>query len=255
VPHGPIGPVRSFVLDRRAATIGCSKKAENATVIGATRWVVIAFALAGCGTSVEASPSASSAQSLPPALAAGTYTSNAFQPPVTFTLPGGWWIPSDSANYLGLQPVTSDAIGVHLFRDPLAASQDLACPSSAEPGVGGLSTELATWIRGLEGLEVSTPRMATVGDLRGVELDIAIAADWAASCPFANGLPTVPLFVGPNDGLRWVVAGNERLRLWLLDVPGGGTVVVDIDAFDGSLMDSLLVEAAPIVRSFGFQTP
>ena len=224
-------------------------------MIPVARWVFIAVLIAGCGASGATSPGASQAASLPPALAPGTYASRVFQPPVTFTLPAGWWIPSDSANYFGVQPVTSDAIGVHLFRDPIAASQDLACPTAAEPGIGSTSGELATWIRGLDGLEVSDPRMATVGGLRGVELDIAITADWAASCPFADGLPTVPLFVGPNDAFRWVVAGNERLRIWLLDLPDGGTVVVDIDAFDGTLMDALLADAAPIVRSLEFATP
>ena len=52
-----------------------------------------------------------------------------------------------------------------------------------------------------------------------------------------------------------MVAGNERLRLSLLDVPGGGTVVVDIDAFDGTLMDDLLAAATPIVQSLSFATP
>ena len=216
--------------------------------------MLAAVMLAGCGGPGSDTPSAGQAGSLPPALPAGTYTSSAFQPPVTFTLPAGWWVPSDSGDYFGLQPVASDLIGVHLFRDPLAASQDLACPTTAEPGVGSLSADLAAWIRGLDGLVVSNPRLATVGGLRGVELDVAIADGWTASCPFADGLPTVPLFVGKGD-FRWVVAGNERLRLSLLDVPGGGTVVVDIDAFDGSLMDALLVEALPIVQNLSFEVP
>ncbi len=95
----------------------------------------------------------------------------------------------------------------------------------------------------------------TVGGLRGTELDVAIASGWKASCPFANGLPTVPLFVGSDGQLRWVIAGSERLRLDLLDVPGGGTVVVDTDTFDGTLWDQLLAVATPIVQSFRFATP
>jgi hypothetical protein len=216
------------------------------------RFVLAVALLAGCGAPATGAPQGGS---LPPALPAGTYTSSAFQPAVTFTLPAGWWVSSDSADYLGLQPVASELTGVHFFRDPLAASQDLACPTIAEPGVGTLSADLAAWIRGLDGLVVSNPRLATVGSLRGVELDVAIAADWTASCPFADGLPTVPLFVGEGDSFRWVVAGNERLRLSLLDIPGGGTVVVDIDAFDGSLMDSLLLEAGPVVQGLSFAVP
>jgi hypothetical protein len=202
--------------------------------------------LASCGAAATPAPS------LPPALAAGTYTSGAFQPQVTYTIPDGWWNPSDGAAFFSLQPVTSDLVGIHLFRDPLPASQDPTCPTAAEPGVASTSLALAAWIRSLPGLIVSNPRLVEVGGLRGTEIDVAIRSDWTQSCPFANGLPTVPLFVGSDGQLRWVVAGSERLRLSLLDVPGGGTVVVDIDAFDGSLWEDLLAAATPIVRSFVF---
>ena len=214
--------------------------------------ILAAVLLAACS---NAPATATPAPTLPPALAPGTYTSAAFQPAVTYTVPNGWRVASDSSDYFALQPVNSEITGIHFFRDPQAASQDPTCPTSAEPGVGTGSLELATWIRGLPGFVASSPRMVTVGGLRGVELDLALNTGWTASCPFANGVPTVPLFVGSNGSLRWVVAGNERLRLSLLDVPGGGTVVVDIDAFDGTLMDELLAAATPIVQSLKFATP
>ncbi len=186
------------------------------------------------------------------AMPAGTYASKAFKPAVTFTVPVGWDNPDDAADYLRLRPVGSDVVGIHLFRDPVAASQDKACPATAEPGVGGTSSQLAAWIRGLAGLTVSDPKIATIGGLRGVELDIGIKAGWTTSCPFANGSPTVPLFVGQNASYRWIVAGSERLRIYLLDVPSGGTVVVDVDAFEGSLIDQFLALAAPVVASLSF---
>ena len=205
----------------------------------------LALALAGCGA-VTPAPSG------PTALPAGTYTSRGFQPPVTYTVPAGWWNRTDRADFLSLQPVNSDLVGIYLFRDPLPMSQDPTCPTAAEPDVATTSLALAAWIRSLPGLVVSNPRLVEIGGLRGTELDVAIRPDWTASCPFANGVPTVPLFVGADNQLRWVVAGSERLRLSLLDVPGGGTVVVDIDAFDGSFWDDLLAAATPIVRSFVF---
>ncbi|HJW22681.1 MAG TPA: hypothetical protein VJ506_09650 [Candidatus Limnocylindrales bacterium] len=195
------------------------------------------------------------APSRPATLPAGTYQSRAFQPQLTFTLPAGWWVAADSADFLQLAPVDSDQLGIYLFRDPSAASQATACPLSPEPGVGGLSTDLSTWIRGRPGFVTSNPRLAQVGGLRGVELDVGIVDSWTASCPFANGAPTVPLFVDEPARLRWVVAGSERLRLSLLDVPGGGTVVVDIDAFDGSLWDDFVNRATPIVQGFRFASP
>ncbi|MFH0751685.1 MAG: hypothetical protein V2B17_07595 [Chloroflexota bacterium] len=217
----------------------------------------VAALAAGCaGAPGAATPVPTSVPTpVPSALPAGTYTSSAFQPAVTYTVPAGWWIVSDSSDYFALQPVASDITGIHLFRDPLAAAQDAACPTTAEPGVGTLSLELATWIRGLPGMIASSPRIVTIGGLRGVELDLALNTGWTASCPFADGIPTVPLFVGSDGGLRWVVAGSERLRVALLDVPGGGTVVVDVDAFDGTLMDELLAGATPIVQSLSFATP
>jgi hypothetical protein len=221
------GPVRSFV----ARVLVCTA-------------LVAACAPAGAG------PGASGPQ--PSGLAPGTYTANAFEPAVTFTVPGGWEMPSDGPAYLQLRPVGSEVIGIHLFRGPVAASQDPSCPETAEPGVGSTSSELAAWIRGRPGLVVSAPKLASVGGLRGVELDLRITQGWIPSCPFANGSPTVPLFVGANGQYRWVVAGNERLRLYLLDVPSGGTLVVDIDAFDGTLMEALLAAATPIVQSFTF---
>ncbi len=211
--------------------------------------VAMALSLAACG-GAAGTPAASGPVGSP--LPAGSHTSAAFQPAVTFTVPDGWELATDSPTYLQLRPLGSEVVGIHLFRDAVAASQDASCPSIAEPGVGAGSTELVAWMRGLKGLVVSTPAMVTVGGLRGVAVDVGIAAGWTESCSFANGLPTVPLLVGKANDLRWVMAGNERLRMYLLDVPAGGTVIVDVDAFDGTLIDSLLGGAAPIVKSFQF---
>lgn len=210
--------------------------------------LALLLAVAACGGST-ATPAASSPTAS--ALPAGTYTSTAFRPSVTFTLPDGWVIAEDRPGYFQVRPVESDLVGLHLFRDVFAASQDPACPTTAAPGVGRTSTEIVTWIRGLAGLSVAAPVMVDVGGLRGVGVDIAIAAGWTQSCSFANGVPTVPLLTD-GAGLRWVVAGSERLRLYVLDVPDGGTVIVDLDAFDGDLYDSLLKVGAPIVKSLEF---
>ena len=212
--------------------------------------VVAVTVASGCGGS--ASPTAATAAPRT-ALPGGTYTSRAFAPPITYTLPDGWLIADDSPDYFALQPVTSDAIGIYVFRSPVAASQDADCPVTPAPGVGTTATDLTGWIRSLPGLVAVEPIVVTRGGLVGFQLDVAIVAGWTPSCPFANGLPTVPLFVSTTTaGFRWVVAGSERLRLTILDVPGAGTVVIDIDAFEGSLMDGFLPAAAPIVETMRF---
>jgi hypothetical protein len=209
---------------------------------------LVALVLAACSSAAAPSPS----PSLAPA-PGGTVTSSLFQPAVTATLPSGWELATDEASYLLLRPAGSETLGIHLFRDPQAASQDGSCPESPEPGVGTTSSELSAWIRELPGLSVSDPRLATVGGLRGTVLDLGIAKDWSASCPFANGLPTVPLIVAPG-GIRWVMAGGERLRLYLLDVPSGGTVAIDVDDFVGDQIDTLIGESLSIIQSMSFAT-
>lgn len=181
-------------------------------------------------------------------------TSRAFQPALTYTLPTGWENPADAADFFQLRPTGSESEGIYVFRDPKPASQDATCPETAQPLVGGTSRDLVAWIRALPGLVVSDPAPVTIGGLSGETIDVGIVNGWTTSCPFANGLPTVPLFVGANGDYRWVIAGTERLRLAVLDAPGG-TVVVDIDSFDGQNVDGLLAAADPIVKSFSFAKP
>jgi hypothetical protein len=203
---------------------------------------------AGCSGSGTATATPASRQALP----AGTYASTTFRPVATFTLPAGWLITEDSAELLALQPVTSDSVGIYVFRSPRAASQQADCPTAAAPDVGSKAKDLVDWIAALPGLAAGERTSVAVGGLAGFQVDVSIAAGWTASCPFADGLPTVPLLVGGSSGLRWVVAGSERLRLSVLDVPAGGTVVVDVDAFDGTLFDGFLPVAAPIVEGLRF---
>lgn len=213
---------------------------------------VLSFALVPALTRPAATATPAPGSPQPVALAPGTYASQVFRPTVTYTVPDGWAVGADTAPYFQLFPVSSDVVGIHLFRDAKAASQDPACPDTAAAGVGTSAKELVEWIRGRPGLVVGDPKPVTVGGLSGQEIDVAIKEGWAASCPFADGAPTVPLITSGTGSFRWVVAGNERLRLDILDVPGGGTVIVDIDAFDGRLMDELLTMATPIVESFSF---
>ncbi|HYO43311.1 MAG TPA: hypothetical protein VES19_08950 [Candidatus Limnocylindrales bacterium] len=215
--------------------------------------VAVALFVAACGGSVPP-PAASPAASAPAATAmpAGTYTSVAFQPAVTFTVPDGWVIAGDSAKFFQLSPAGNEIDGIYLFRDAAAASQDPSCPDEEEPGVGRTSVGLVTWIRSLPGLTVSNPAMATIGGLPATSIDAGIAEGWKQSCSFANGSPTVPLFFGGASGYRWIVYGTERMRLYITDLPSGGTVTVNINTIDGPYIDQLIAQSLPIVKSMTF---
>ncbi len=217
----------------------------------------VTLLVAACGggslpPAANATPAQSAASTTPP-LAAGSHATAAFTPALTFTVPDGWSLVEDSSLYAQLAPIGSDGVGIHVFRDAAAASQDATCPTSTEPGVGSTSSELVAWLRSLPGLIVSTPALVTVGGLSGSSVDIGIAQGWSQSCPFANGIPTVALITFGSTG-RWVMSGDERLRMYILDVPGGGTVIVDIDDFYGDAIDTFIPTAAPIIRTFVFAT-
>ena len=107
---------------------------------------------------------------------------------------------------------------------------------------------------GLKALKVGTPRLATIGGLPGTELDLEIAAGWTQSCSFANGQPTVALLLGEQAAYHWVMYGTEKMRLTILDGPGGKPILVAVDATEGALFDDLAVNAAPIVKTFAFRT-
>lgn len=221
-----------------------------ATTIALALALALAVTACGGGASASAAPSASGGKLLP----AGTYTSLAFTPAVTYTVPDGWENLTDTRAYFQLRPYGSEVAGIHLFANPLASLQDAVCTSAPDLAVGKTSTDLVAWIRARPGLVVSSPAMTTVGGLPGVSIDVGIKDGWTESCPFANGNPTVPLFNGGDAGYHWIVVGNERLRLYVLDLPAGGTLVVDIDAFDGTLMDGLIGQGLPIVKSLTFKT-
>jgi hypothetical protein len=203
--------------------------------------------LASCGLGSDAAGSP-----LETPLPAGEHTTTAFQPAVTFTVPAGWVLADDTAGYLQLRPADQDVLGIHVFRGATAASQDASCPIEPAAGVGTSSVALVTWMRGLDGLLASSPALVQIGGLRGSSIDLGIANGWTASCSFANGVPTVPLLVEQGTGLRWVLAGGERLRLYLLDLPGGETLLVDIDDFEGSQLSAFMGQAVPVVTSMKF---
>lgn len=206
------------------------------------------LAVSGCNLLAPASPTPAPGPTLVP-LPAGPYTSQVFKPATTVTLPGGWAVPEDTTTYLQLQPLAFSQGGIHFFRDPKAASQDASCPRTAAPGVATSALGLSNWIRARPGLVVTDPRPSTVAGLPAVEIEIRIINGWTISCPIAGGLPTVPLLVGATGEYTWIVAGSERLRLDLIDLPGGGLLVVDIDDFQGDSYANLLAAATPILAS------
>jgi hypothetical protein len=183
-------------------------------------------------------------------LASGRHSTAWLKPGISYVVPAGWSA-TDTVNRLGLTNGIGDG-GVFVFSSPQALSQGVDCPTAAEPGVGHTAADLVQWIKGLPGLTVSTPKQVSIGRRQATELELRVASKWTSTCPFSNGLHAVPLFYDATAELGWWMAGDEILRLDILDAPGGGTVVIDIDSFDGTSYPGLLSVGDTITKSITF---
>lgn len=232
------------------------------------RAIVIAFGLvvalitAGCSGAATPGPQASATPDLGPCpadagtcvgpLSPGDHASRSFVPTFGYTVPSGWRNDADLPGYFYLRPVGFDQGGIYLFRDIAIASQDPACPMVAADDIGRTAKDIVDWIAAAPGLAASRPEAVEVGGLDGWTTEVSLASDWTTACPFADGIPSHPLFV-TGDGIYWAIAGSERLRLTIADLAAGGTVTVDVDAFFGADYPALATAAAPIVRSIEFR--
>jgi hypothetical protein len=168
----------------------------------------------------------------------GTYTSQRFEPALTFTVPAGWnnsWDTSGGFRLWapGWVPGTTlfNYPGVGVRRDPRPNEQ--GCFGAA---VGTSAIEVARWVANHPAIATKGPSPVEVGGLTGYVLDVSLADTWRESCP---GTPAIWLFddISLRDG--------DTMRLILLDLPEGGSILIWIDE-DREV-------AMPVVRSFLFE--
>jgi hypothetical protein len=188
----------------------------------------------------------------------GMHRSVLLQPPLTYTVPVGWFGVEDGTGEYALKFGGADTDdGLFLFRDPVAHSQLPDCPMTADPKVGTSPKELVDWIASLPGLVATPPKAVTVGGLAGFGLEVRVAPSWTHACPYSQGDPVVPLIVGsaPGSDLDWGVGGTGRMRIYLLDAGGGGRIWIDVETIDGGRFDQLAERSTPVIESFVFSAP
>jgi hypothetical protein len=197
-------------------------------------------------------------------LTAGTHTSRAMHPALTYTVPAGWFnkfdepggyglLPENTANMASLNSGGFGVTTVEVQRDLVVARADCV-EGETEPGVGTTASAMVQALAARPGLATTEPAPITVGGLTGFTIDITIAPDWTKPCPYSEGRPDVPLVTDPRatpgTGLHWTaerVTDGSFTRYIILDVPGGGTVLI---APSGP--PSFVSEAMPVIESFQF---
>ncbi|HSG85083.1 MAG TPA: hypothetical protein VLA23_01995 [Candidatus Limnocylindrales bacterium] len=224
--------------------------------------LALAAVVAGCAGATATPPPPSRGPDLEPCpptggtcvgpLVPGDHVSRSFVPQFAYDVPSGWRNDTDLPGNYYLRPVGFDVGGIYFFRDMAIASQDPTCPRIAATGIGTSAKEIVDWIAAAPGLQASRPESVDLGGLDAWRVEVALAADWTFACPFADGIPSHPLFVA-ESGIYWAMADTEQLQLTIADLPEGGTVAVDIDAFFGADYQALRQAADPIVRSIEFR--
>jgi hypothetical protein len=265
-------------LERTLAARRPSKVRPATTLLAYTAAIGLGIAIVGVGassmlnrTGTNPSPTPSpvaSAETCPKpgkgscvtVLEPGRHQSAEFIPPVTYTIPAeapiAWDIPEDLPGTFTIHPAGPETDAIFLFRDVRVLAE--GCNPVVDESVGNTAAEIAAWLTSNPGI-VSTPvDPVTRGGLRGVVLDIAASGTYTTVCPgdgrdtYAPSLPILPLFVGAGSGdLTWFIGGDEEMRLYLLDMPGGGNVVISIDAIGGDFQ-TLLEVTEPVVDSIRF---
>ncbi len=191
----------------------------------------------------------------------GSYRSGAFIPPLDYTIPVDalveWANAGDVPGIFSLNP--SGGAGwnaVFLFRDiaPVRAQCDIEVDDAVEPTAAGM----ADWLEANPAMIASGRESAHIGGLDGIRLDLAVSGSYTEICleeppqPYEPGTPLVPLFTGiGSSDVTWWIGGEERIRLYLLDLPGGGTVTISIDAITTDF-EELVELSTPVIETFVF---
>ena len=118
-------------------------------------------------------------------LAAGTYSSRAMDPTLTYTVPSGWFNKFDQLRGYGLEAGPNTSLEVQ--RDLVVARAD--CVEAPDPAVGTTAAAMVQALATRPGLDTTEPAPITIGALSGFTIDVTLAADWTTPCPFTDGRP------------------------------------------------------------------
>jgi hypothetical protein len=198
----------------------------------------------------------------------GSYSSASFEPfipwdatwrarfgALRYTVPAGWANTFDyPQEYVISRSQGSGDAGIHLFSEIVIVSESDPCSETRDPKVGRTAQAMTDWLAGASGVVSTDPVAVSIGGLDGWRLDLSMDPAWTTTCPYSGGKPTRPLFTDPNPapGLAWNIGPEGMMRLYVLDLGDGRSLVVDIEAGTKAEYDAILADATAIVESFSF---
>ena len=173
---------------------------------------------------------------------------------IRYTVPDGWANMSDfrSQYVIGPRPSNGDA-GIYIWSEIQIVSASDPCSEVADPDIGRSAQAMTDWLAHAPGVTASDPVAVTIGGLSGWRLDVSMDPTWTTTCPYSGGEPTRPMFTDPDPapGLAWNLGPDTRMRLYVLDLGDGRSLVIDIEGAKAQY-EAILAEATVIVQSFTF---
>jgi hypothetical protein len=171
-----------------------------------------------------------------------------FEPAITYTLPGDWEVTGDNDRYFAVRPIAATGnTGIFLFHDVVASSS--GCGFRPDPDVGTSSEAMTTWMATNPAFEATSPQRVNIGGTTGHRVDLQQTEGWDRTCQFSE----VPLVTGQPEGEEsWGLNPGQRMRVFVLDQPDGGTVTIIVELDFQQDFGAFIDEALPIVESFEF---
>jgi hypothetical protein len=176
-------------------------------------------------------------------LAAGTYTSSSFRPPLTFTVPGKW------ANYLdisglyllqppGSKPPGNSIAGSFIGLETSVAPEAPDCQSPVH-GIKKTPKAILKWMRHNRSLVVRHVHTAALGGLRGLVFEVRMRRGAKGCLAVGATKRAAPLLVGVGpSSFDHEVAPHFAERHYLLRYKRGTLDVALVDASGGKHLAS-----------------
>jgi hypothetical protein len=191
-------------------------------------------------------------------LEAGDYSSSAFQPGFSYTVPEGWQQIEDiETSFMLLAPgeaVEDVFAGTASFVWMLAPAQAAAreCEPALDSAVETTVDAVLEHLGGRSDVELTEPEPVEIGGFSGMRFDATQVAEEGLRCPGFEDQPWTPILgapVGPDVGAVGPLEGTLT-RYHLLE-HGDGLVAIGID-HDGDEGDPVVDEATQIIESLEF---
>jgi len=238
--------VRMFVLCIVAAAIvGCASPAGSgapaASVAGPT---TAPSAAASAAASIEPSAEAPSASTgvgglcakefEPCAIPAGTYTTDAFEHPFTFTIEGDDW--TNDRNWEHGGSMTKARANAFLWASGVASGR----VSETAVEIGPTPADFIAHLRRFDGFTVSEPVPVTVDGVSGSQVDV-----------LSNDVAADGMFLLPEDGFN--LGPGEKTRFLVLD-KDGATVILFIESVQAETFDAFMADVGqPLLDGLTWQ--